>query len=490
MGGGGSRQTSETSQQVPSELKPAYREFGNLASTLLGDMGGYMPGFMQDQTVQQVAGPTGIENAAYGVQQGMLEGGGPQAWADAQGMFASLGNLPAWGGANLSGIQGWGQSPIPGAPASRAAPPRVGGQPQAVAGKSMRQQDGTGGGGGGGGGGAGGGAPGGGGYDPTGGGQPITPVAPGTPGAAAFDAATPPGGTLPAYTQASQGQGISAPGMGQAGGTGTVREIDMGALASKYPGGGGSGSFSYSSGGGGNVGKEDRIGDVLSEIDFANHPALASALDTFTKTSLPGIENNMIGAGLGRSGAAGNAIATGRAQMALPVMQQLIQGELTQRGQDVTQRGQDTQANIAAAQAAAQARAQGASLQQQRYMADLAAQQTMRGQDINMRGQDINALLQQGAQGLQARGQDINALLGGAQGLMGAGQADVDFLNNAIGGSMNMGGAFRDMANQQAESEFMAGQRPADRAMDIFSAIGGGAMGSGGTRTTTTGGGK
>ena len=275
--------------------------------------------------------------------------------------------------------------------------------------------------------------------------------------------------------------------MGQGPGGGQVREIDMDALSAQYPGGGGSGGFSFSSGGGGAVGKEDRIGDVLSEIDFANHPALASALDTFAKTALPGIENNMIGAGLGRSGAAANAITTGKANIALPVMQQLIQGELTQRGQDVTQRGQDTQANIAAAQAAAQARAQGASLQQQRYMADLAAQQTLRGQDISLRGQDIGALMQQGQQALTARGQDIGALAQGAQGLSSLGGADLARIQQNIQGGIDIGNIFRGVANQQGEADFMAGQRPWDRAMEIFGPVAGGAMGSGGTRTVTTG---
>jgi hypothetical protein len=275
--------------------------------------------------------------------------------------------------------------------------------------------------------------------------------------------------------------------MGRGSGTGTVREIDFDSLRSQYPGGDGSGGFSFSSGGGGGVAKEDRIGDVLSEIDFANHPALQSALDTFAKTALPGIENNMIGAGLGRSGAAANAISTGKAQMALPVMQQLIQGELTQRGQDVTQRGQDTQANIAAAQAAAQARAQGASLQQQRYVADLAAQQALRGQDIQLRGQDITALMDQGQQALTARGQDIGAMGAGAAGLAGLGGADLSRIQQNIQGGMGIGDIFRGIANQQGEASFMAGQRPWDRAMEIFGPVAGGAMGSGGTRTVTTG---
>jgi hypothetical protein len=107
-----------------------------------------------------------------------------------------------------------------------------------------------------------------------------------------------------------------------------------------------------------------------------------------------------------------------------------------------------------------------------------------------MRGQDINALLQQGSQALQARGQDINALLSGAQGLSSLGGADVQRINDAIQGAMGVGGAFRGIGNQAAESEFMAGQRPWDRAMQVLTPALSGAMGSGGTKTVTTGGGK
>ena len=106
-----------------------------------------------------------------------------------------------------------------------------------------------------------------------------------------------------------------------------------------------------------------------------------------------------------------------------------------------------------------------------------------------MRGQDINALMQQGAQALQARGQDIGALVSGAQGLSSPGGMDLARVQDAISGSMGVGGAFRDIGNQQAEAEFIAGQRPWDRAMEFAAPVLGGAMGSGGTRTVTTGGG-
>jgi hypothetical protein len=279
--------------------------------------------------------------------------------------------------------------------------------------------------------------------------------------------------------------------MGQASGSGTVREIDL----SQYGGGGGGGggwNFSSSSGGGGGVDELDRIGNPLENIDFANHPALQSALKTFAKTTQPGIENAMIGAGLGRSGAAGNAIETGKATLALPVMQQLIQGELSNKGMDVTQRGQDTQARIAANAAAAQARAQGMGLQQQMAMARLAAEQTMRGQDIQLRGQDINSLLAQGDQALSARGMDINALLSGAQGLFNMGGADIDRINTNIGNSWGLGESARGIQNDIYTSEFNAQNRPYQRIMDFMSPLVGGAVGSSGTTSNSTqsGGGK
>jgi len=271
--------------------------------------------------------------------------------------------------------------------------------------------------------------------------------------------------------------------MGQGPQTGGVREIAgaYGGGGGGYGGGGGGASW----GGGGGGAREDRIDNPLQNIDFANHPALQSALDTFAKTALPGIENSMIGAGLGRSGAAGNAIATGKANIALPVMQQLISGELQNKGYDVTQRGQDVGQNIAGAQAGTAA-----------YNANLAHQAALRGQDIGLRaqdiglrGQDINALLQQGAQGLQARGQDIGAMLSGAQGLSSLGGMDLGRIQDAISGGMDIGSIFRGMENQQGEAGFLAGQRSGDRASDIWNTIVSGAMGGTGSTTTTTGGG-
>lgn len=490
MGGGGGTQrtVTETQPSVRPGLDQAYNEFGSMATQFMQNFGPQLFGLINDQRPQQIAGPTELQNEAYRTQAGLLGGQGPAAWQDALGMFSNLGNLPQWQGANLSGITGWGQQPTQN-PFGTSPPPlepsgRVSAQSSGMqAGRKEAE-----------------GADGlprnpwgftpttdytsliSAGIDPTG---PSGPALAGTPVAPQGSNATP-------YTRANPNAGgVNAPGMGQASGSGTVREIDL----SKYGGGGGGGggwNFSSSSGGGGGVEELERIGNPLENIDFANHPALRSALKTFAKTTQPGIENAMIGAGLGRSGAAGNAIETGQAAIALPVMQQLIEGELANKGFDVTQRGQDTQARIAANAAAAQARAQGASLQQQMAMARLAAEQTMRGQDIQLRGQDINALLAQGDQALSARGMDINALLGGAQGLFNMGSADIDRINTNIGNSWGLGESARGIQNDIYTSEFNAQNRPYERIMSFMSPLVGGAVGSTGTtsRSTQSGGGK
>jgi hypothetical protein len=286
---------------------------------------------------------------------------------------------------------------------------------------------------------------------------------------------------------------------------GNIRDIesfDMDAWMDEMPrpgGGGGGGSYNYNyTGGGGGGAQMDRIGNPLESMDFANHPALASALDTFAKTALPGIENSMIGAGLGRSGAAANAISTGKATMALPMIQELIRGELQNKQMDVTQRGQDYQAQQAAAQASAAARARGESLAAQRYAADLAHAQTMRAQDIQLRGQDIgmnqqqiDALMAEDAFNLQSQGQYGQGLLGAAGGLTDLGQTQAGIGQAAIDQAMGVGQTQRDIENAQGEAEFLASQRGWDRGMQVLDPILGGAMGQQGQRTTqtTTGGG-
>jgi len=292
---------------------------------------------------------------------------------------------------------------------------------------------------------------------------------------------------------------------------GNIRDIesfDMGAWMDNMPRGGGGGggyNFNYSSGGGGGGAEMERIGNPLESMDFANHPALASALDTFAKTALPGIENSMIGAGLGRSGAAANAISTGKATMALPMITELIRGELQNKQMDVTQRGQDISAQQAAASAAASARAQGASLAQQRYMADLAHAQAMRAQDIQLRGQDIgmnqqqiDAMIAEDQYNLASQGQTQNSLLGAAGGLTGVGggltdlgQTQAGVNQAAIDQAMGIGANERDILNQQYEAEFLASQRPYERQAGAFDTLFGAAANQAGQRTsqTTTGGG-
>lgn len=441
-GGGGNTQTQTTSQQIPPELRGAYRAAGNIGTEVLTGMAPNMAGYFQDQTPQQVAGPTGLEDLSYQTAAGML-GQGPEAWSQALGMFSGLGNLPQWQGVDLSGVSGFGPSPQSPYAYPKAGP--VGPAGGAASGYGQGQE--------------------GGGY-----GGSYGPVGPGTGGSAGFQVQTPEGTNTP-YTQASPYGGIKAPGMGSG--------VPTGNYASYMGGGGGGG------GGGGAIPREampEWVGNPLESIDFANHPALQSALDTFAKTSLPGIENSMIGAGLGRSGAAANAISTGKAQIALPVMQQLLNLEMQNKGLDVNQRATDIGSLTTQ-------RGQDTSLAASRAANNAALAQARLSQQAAMRGQDINALLQQGSQALQARGQDINALLGGAQGLTGLGQADVGRIQDAITQAMGVGGAYRDIGNAQAESEFQAANRPFDRTMQMLGLMAPGAMGSGGTTTVTRGGG-
>lgn len=171
------------------------------------------------------------------------------------------------------------------------------------------------------------------------------------------------------------------------------------------------------------IGREQmpgQIGDVLTSMDFAKHPALQSAMETFEATAMPGIANQMGAAGLGRSGAAGEAIAKGKAQMALPVMQNLMNLTLQQKGMDIGQRGQDIQSGLT--QRGQDIGMRGGDIQAllgQRGQdigqraGDINALLAGRGQDVTQRGQDIQGLLSQMGLGLQARGQDIQGMLGG-----------------------------------------------------------------------------
>jgi hypothetical protein len=487
----------------PPQLSGALSAFGNLATDVFQQFGPELMGFMRDQTPQQVSGPTGLEDAAYQTQYGLLGSQGSPYWSQAGGMYNAIGANP---GADLSGISGWGlQGGGQYAPGGGQAQPNMfSQQPQAQGKLAANQSFDTSGWREGGSGEANVGEPGrgsGGGFsrtdlglsDPTGDGGFQATINPQGTGASAISPnQIQPGGpgNVPWNQQSPYSMGnLQGPG------SGTVREVvdynyntmDRGATKSGFGGGGGGGGAA-----GGGFEELDRIGNPLETIDFAKHPALASALKTFAATALPGIENSMIGAGLGRSGAAGNAIATGKAQMALPVMQQLIEGELTNKGMDVTQRGQDYQAQIAAQNAAASAAAAGAGADAQRYAAQLAHEAAMRGQDIALRGQDIglremdiNALLSNA----QLRN---NSLLGAAGGLGQLGQMDLDRINSAVGGAMDIGGVYRGIQDRGYESEFAAANRPYERIMDFTQPLMG-QFGTPGTRTSTTtsgGGGK
>jgi len=206
------------------------------------------------------------------------------------------------------------------------------------------------------------------------------------------------------------------------------------------------------------IGREQmpgQIGDVLTSIDFGEHPALKSAMEAYEKTTLPGVAQSMGAAGLGRSGSAGSAIATGKAQMALPVMQQLMNLTLQQKGMDIGQRGQDIQGGLTQrGQDIGQRAGDIQALLGQRGQdigqraGDINALLAGRGQDVSQRGQDIQSLLGQMGYGLQARGQDIQGLLGGRgqdiEQLLGLGglglQARGQDLNTMLGAASQLTG--------------------------------------------------
>lgn len=391
MGGGSNRQTqrTETSQNVPPGLNRAYNAIGGVAENMAGGLD-YLPGIMQDDTVQQIAGPTDIELAAQQEAMGMLQGEGPEAWGQSQDLLNQVGGM-----------------------------------------EQIQAQD---------------------------------------------------------YNLEGDIRGIESFDM-----------ADWMNRLSPPTGGGGGSSYNYDRGGGG-YSQAEAIGNPLESMDFANHPALQSALDTFAKTALPGIENSMIGAGLGRSGAAANAISTGKATMALPMITELIRGELANKGMDVTQRGQDYQAQAAAANASASARARGEGLAAQQYAAELAHAQTMRAQDIQLRGQDIgmnqqqiDAMMAEDQFSLGSQGQFANQLLGAAGGLGELGQAQSDYAQENIEGAMGIGGQMRGISDAQSEAEFLASQRGWERGMQVYEPMVSGAHQAAGTTSTTTttgGGGK
>lgn len=214
-------------------------------------------------------------------------------------------------------------------------------------------------------------------------------------------------------------------------------------------------------------GRED---SALMNMDFANHPALKSAMKSFEAAALPGLANQLGAAGLSRSGAAGSAISSAKAQMALPMIQQLMSGAVTERGQDIGQRGQDIESGI-----------------------------TQRGQDITdiggklnlalgARGQDVQALLGKDAQDLTGRGQDIQSMIAGMGGFQGLNDADLRRLQGGMDAAMGVGGTMRGIEQDSLNALFESGIRDSDLLAQIGLAPLGGLTAGIGSNTTTSGG--
>ena len=214
-------------------------------------------------------------------------------------------------------------------------------------------------------------------------------------------------------------------------------------------------------------GRED---SALMNIDFANHPALKSAMKSFEAAALPGLANQLGAAGLSRSGAAGTAIGQAKAGMAMPIMQQLMSGAVQERGQDIGQRGQDIESGIT---------------QRGQDISDI-------GQKLNLalgaRGQDVQALLGRGAQDLTARGQDISSMVSGMQGFQGLNDADLSRLMAGMDSAMGVGGTMRGIEQDALNALFDADIRDSDLLAQIGLAPLGGLTAGIGSTTTSNGG--
>jgi hypothetical protein len=221
------------------------------------------------------------------------------------------------------------------------------------------------------------------------------------------------------------------------------------------------------------VGREalpGREGSALMNMDFANHPALKSAMKSFEAAALPGLASQLGAAGLSRSGAAGSAIAGAKAQMALPMIQQLMSGAVQERGQDIGQRGQDIESGI-----------------------------TQRGQDIQdigsrlnlalgARGQDLQGLLGAGGLDLQGRGQDIQSLSTALGGFSGLSSQDLQRLQAGMDASMGIGGTMRGIEQDAYNALHDAGIRDSDLLAQFGLAPLGGLTAGIGSTTTSSGG--
>jgi len=226
----------------------------------------------------------------------------------------------------------------------------------------------------------------------------------------------------------------------------------------------------------------------LQTIDFANHPALQSAMEAFKQTTLPTIANAMSAAGLGRSGAAGAAISQGQAQMALPVMQQLMDLEMQGMGYGVQQRGQDIGALENQLGLSLQGRGQDINALLQGRGQDLGALLEGRGQDLTARGQNLNALLEQSGQGLQARGQNIGAMQAGMEGMTGLSAQDMARYQAAIDNMANLGGTQRSIEDARYGAQYGEQERQYGLARDLLFGPLGQLTQQVGSRTTQSGG--
>jgi hypothetical protein len=274
------------------------------------------------------------------------------------------------------------------------------------------------------------------------------------------------------------------------------------------------------------------IGHWAEGIDLQNHPALTAAMEAFTASTQPQIANQMENLGLGSSGATGDAMAKARAQIALPVMQQVLGAELQNkgmdiqqrlgaRGQDVTQRGQTLGSMGQMAGIGAQMRGQDISgflggrgqdigALMQKYQGeigqrgqDLGQMGLYRGQDIQQRGQDygqmlgyrgqdigqrgtdisailggrgqdLNALLQQGSQALQAQGLAQSGMLGGMGALAGLRDQDLQQMMAALGQAGDWGGRYRSREDAVLGAEHDERMRQYELAMQaLFGPMGG-----------------
>lgn len=216
-------------------------------------------------------------------------------------------------------------------------------------------------------------------------------------------------------------------------------------------------------------GRED---SALMNMDFANHPALKSAMKSFEAAALPGLASQLGSAGLSRSGAASSSIAGAKAQMAMPMIQQLMSGAVQERGQDIGQRGQDIESGI-----------------------------TQRGQDIQdvgsklnlalgARGQDLQGILGAAGHDIAARGQDIDSMSTALQGFSGLNAADLERLKTGIGTAMDVGGTFRGIEQEGLNSIYDSLIRDSDLLTEIGLAPLGGVTSAIGSETVSSGGGK